>query len=188
MLSPQTFHKVVVKFGYPDIDLFASRLNAQTEVYASWKPDPNAKFIDAFSIDWSGHYFYAFPPFCLISRCVQKIIRENATGILIMPFWATQAYFPVVLELLIDIPYVLKASAQNLTHPTRSGPHPLHNKLQLLVCKLSGVHSRNQAFRQKLQTLSCAPGEKVRTSSIRSTLGNGYNFVVKNQLIPYNLL
>ena len=30
-------------------------------------------------------FFYAFPPFCLISRRVQKIIQDQATGILIIP-------------------------------------------------------------------------------------------------------
>jgi len=36
----------------PDcIDLFASTLNAKLEVYCAWKPDPEAKFIDAFMLD-----------------------------------------------------------------------------------------------------------------------------------------
>lgn len=185
MLSPQAFQKVVHELGSPDIDLFASRLNAQTEIYASWKPDPKAKFIDAFTLNWSDYYFYAFPPFCLVSRCVQKIIRENATGILIIPNWTTQAYFPVVLELLIDMPRVLKASVHNLIHPTMVGPHPMHSHLDLLVCKLSGDRSKSQTFRQKLLTLSCAPGGRVPINNTRSTLKSGLSFVVKNQLIPY---
>lgn len=185
MLSPQAFQKVVKELGSPDIDLFASRLNAQTEVYVSWKPDPKAKFTDAFSLNWSGYYFYAFPPFCLISRCVQKIIRESATGILIIPSWTTQAYFSVVLELLIDMPRILKASARNLVHPSIVGPHPMHNQLDLLVCKLSGDRSKSLAFREKLLRSSCVPGERTPTNSTRSTLKNGLSFVVKNQLIPY---
>ena len=34
-------------FGKPDIDLFATRLNAQVETYVSWRPQPMAKFVDA---------------------------------------------------------------------------------------------------------------------------------------------
>ncbi|XP_068713259.1 uncharacterized protein [Montipora foliosa] len=49
----------------PSVDLFASRLNHKLETYVSWKPDPFATFIDAFTIDWGPHSFYAFPPFCL---------------------------------------------------------------------------------------------------------------------------
>ena len=84
--------RIVALFGQPDIDLFASTLNAQMETCVSWKPHPMAKFVDAFTVDWSQFFFYAFPPFCLISRCVQKIIQDRATGILITPKWATQPY------------------------------------------------------------------------------------------------
>ena len=76
MLSANTFQKIITVYGQPDIDLFASRLNAQLEDYISWKPDPRARFIDAFTIDWSCFFFYAFPPFCMVSRCVQKIIQD----------------------------------------------------------------------------------------------------------------
>ena len=61
-----------ILFGKPDIDLFASRLNIQVEDYVSWKPHPMAKFVAAFTIDLSKFFFSAYPPFCLVSRCVQK--------------------------------------------------------------------------------------------------------------------
>ena len=56
-----------------DIDLFASRLNAQLPNYNYWPPDPGSSAVNAFSIPWQSHMFYAFPPFSLIPRCVQKI-------------------------------------------------------------------------------------------------------------------
>ena len=93
MLSASTFQKIITVYGQPDIDLFVSRLNAQLEDYISWKPDPRARFIDAFTIDWSCFFFYAFPPFCMVSRCVQKIIQDQATGILVVPLWTTQPFF-----------------------------------------------------------------------------------------------
>ena len=65
-LSAHVFKRIVALFGQPDIDLFASRLNAQVETYVSWKPHPMAKFGDAFSVDWSQFFFYAFPPFCTV--------------------------------------------------------------------------------------------------------------------------
>ena len=72
MLSARVFKRIVALFGQPDIDPFASRLNAQVETYVSWKPPPMAKFVDAFTVDWSQFFFYAFPPFYLVSRCVKK--------------------------------------------------------------------------------------------------------------------
>ena len=69
------------------------------QAYAAWKPDQNASFIDGIArlredlendlgqvyVDWSTFFFYAFPPFCLLSKCIQKIQQECTTGILIIP-------------------------------------------------------------------------------------------------------
>ena len=93
MLSRQVFTKISDIFGQPDIDLFASRLNTQLADYVSWKPDPQAKFVDAFTVVWANMFFYAFPPFCLLPRCLQKITQEQATGILVIPLWTTQPVF-----------------------------------------------------------------------------------------------
>ena len=92
MFSKQVFQKILSHFDDLQIDLFASRLNAQLQNYVSWKPDSMAKHIDAFCVNWSQYVFYAFPPFCLISRCVQKIVQEQATGVLVIPMWPSQAY------------------------------------------------------------------------------------------------
>ena len=75
MLSASVFESIVSLFGKPDIDLFASRLNAQVEDYVSWRPHPMAKFADAFSIEWSEFFFYAFPPFL---SCFQVCAKDNA--------------------------------------------------------------------------------------------------------------
>ena len=77
-LNDKLFKKVVKVFGEPEIDLFATRLNNKVDKYVSWKPDPTAFAIDAFSLEWSNMYFYAFPPFSCISRVIQKILDEGA--------------------------------------------------------------------------------------------------------------
>ena len=148
-----------------------------------WQPDPKAKYIDAFSIVWSG-FFYAFPPFCLASRCVQKIIQGKATGILVIPLWPTQPFFSVVLSLLMEVPRMLKVTRHNLVHPTLAGPHPLQDQLKLLVCKLSGDPWRTQTFPHTLLTSSCIPGDTVLANSMITTSQNGCSFVVKGRVIP----
>ena len=50
MLSPSVFQNIVHLWGTPDIDLFASRLNKQLPIYASWRPEPNSTYIDTMSI------------------------------------------------------------------------------------------------------------------------------------------
>ena len=158
-------------------------LNAQVETYVSWRPQPMAKFVDAFSIEWSQFFFYAFPPFCLIPRCVQKIIHDQASRILVIPRWTTQPFFTAVLILLTDMPLILKPSAQNLVHPTLSSPHPLNQRLDLLVCKLSGNPYNTQGFHQTLLKSSCSPGGTVHAVSTKYISTTGYSFVVKGHMI-----
>ena len=66
--NPALFHKIVEKFGKPDIDLFATRINKQLDRYASWHPEPEAMAINAFSLTWNNNYFYMFPRFNLVGR------------------------------------------------------------------------------------------------------------------------
>lgn len=55
-LHNDTFDALCEQWGRPDIDLFASRLNFKLERYVSWKPDPYALYIDAFTVDWTPTY------------------------------------------------------------------------------------------------------------------------------------
>ena len=52
MLNKSVFLELTKSFVIPDIDLFASRLNKLVDKFVSWKPDPHAVFIDAFSRSW----------------------------------------------------------------------------------------------------------------------------------------
>ena len=58
------FEKICKKFGNPDIDLFATRLNTQVKNFCSWEADPDCQFVNAFTIDWKQFTLpYLFPPF-----------------------------------------------------------------------------------------------------------------------------
>ena len=135
MLNRDIFSEIVQRFGKPDIDLFASRINTQLPVYVSWKPDPSAWAIDAFSLDWGNLNFYAFPPFNLISKCLQKIRSDRAQGLLVVPNWPTQPWFPILHDLLLEEPFVLPNIEFLLTQPVSGTAHPL-TKPNLLCCRL----------------------------------------------------
>ena len=123
----------------PEIDLFASRINHQFLKYVSYRPDPKAIDIDAFSITWSSLKCYAFPPFSVIGRMLSKISKDKATGICVLPEWPTQSWYPQALSMLTQEPVYLKASKNLLHLPSHPQEiHPLHQKLTLMVCHLSG--------------------------------------------------
>ena len=106
-LPRHLFIKICEIWGFPQIDLFASRLNAQLPNYISWSPDPYCVQVDAFTVSWADQFLYAFPPFILLSRTLKKIIVNEAELLLIVPCWPNQPWFPRALELLTDFPRIL---------------------------------------------------------------------------------
>lgn len=148
-LGSKEFTKIVCSFNVPDIDLFATRVNAKCPVYISWKKDPFAHNIDAFTIDWSRFYFYAFPPFALILKTLNKIISDEATGIVVVPLWTSQPWYPLFMSLCIREIIIFPPSMHLLLSPFRS-IHPLHRHLSLAACVLSGKASEGKRYRNRL--------------------------------------
>lgn len=188
-LKSSIFQQIVGKWGKPQVDLFASRLNFQIEKFCAWKPDPLASFIDALSLNWRYFDFaYIFPPFSLLSSCVQKIRMEGTKAILIAPLWPTQPWFSRLMELLIDRPVIIPKIKNLLKIPYKSTEHPLQERLVLIACLVSGNYTENEAFRQKQWKLSCHPGKLELKNNIRRSQKDGFNTVVKNRLIHFSLL
>lgn len=134
-LSSEMFQKVTKIFGKPNIDLFASRANAKCEKYVSWKQDPDSFSVDAFTLNWTPYFFYAFPPFTLIPKCLQKIKADKAEGILVFPNWPSQPWFPFLRELCISEILYFEANEHlvNFFYRRRQ-----QFKLTLGVARLSG--------------------------------------------------
>ena len=84
-LNPYMFEQICEIFGKPEIDLFATRLNAKCESYVPFKPDPNAFAVDAFTQNWNDIKSYALPPFSSIGGILAKIKRDEASIIVVVP-------------------------------------------------------------------------------------------------------
>jgi len=70
MLNRKSFLQLCNVFGSPEIDLFASMHTKQCVRFVSWMPDPEAEWTDAFTRRWV-EFFYAFPPFFLITKSLK---------------------------------------------------------------------------------------------------------------------
>lgn len=150
MLNKEKFQETCKQLDYtPTVDLFASRLNNQTKEFVSYRPDPECVAVNAFTLDWSSLKFYAFPPFNCISRVLNKIIRENAVGLIVVPDWPTQPWYPLLKKLIIK-KHLLFSSPTLLQQPNYPMmKHPLHKKLKLMVCLVSGNHSVARSAHQR---------------------------------------
>ena len=109
-LNNQIFVQITAQWDIPEIDLLATRLNTQVPRFVSWKSDPASCFVDALD-SW---YLNAFPPFCQIHRFLQKMLEEQVPrGIMIVPLWPTQLWWPQLLRMIIAIPLFWKISPRS---------------------------------------------------------------------------
>uniref|UniRef100_A0A1Y1ME70 Reverse transcriptase domain-containing protein n=1 Tax=Photinus pyralis TaxID=7054 RepID=A0A1Y1ME70_PHOPY len=140
-LNDNVFLTIVNQFGKPEIDLFASRDNHKCSRYISWFRDPGSEAVDAFTMNWTDLFFYAFPPFALILKVLQKIITDKAEGILIVPFWQSQPWYPLFTRLVVNEPLFFYPSSNLLFSPYSKAKHPLERSLTLVAARLSGKRS-----------------------------------------------
>lgn len=135
-LEQSFFNEISSVFGQFDIDLFASSINKKCPLFVSWFPNPLAFAIDAFSLNWGKFYFYAFPPFILILKTLRKIISDRAEGVLVVPWWPAQSWFPLFNQLVITRPIRFEPNINMLSSPFRDF-HPNWTRISLVAARLS---------------------------------------------------
>ncbi|XP_072400418.1 uncharacterized protein [Diabrotica undecimpunctata] len=136
-LNQAAYNQIVETFGKPQIDLFASISNTKCPKYVSWKKDPDSFAIDAFTLNWNNYKFYAFPPFSLVMRVLNKIILDKAEGIVVVPLWEAQCWYPVFLKLLKFRPILFKPKRDLMLSPFNCS-HPIWSKITLVAGIVSG--------------------------------------------------
>jgi hypothetical protein len=139
MLGKAYFNHICMKFGNPEIDLFASYKSAQCKKYISFLPDPGSCWVDAFTYSWSDNFFYAFPPFNMIQRVLNKIVNDNGKGIVVVPDWPSQSWYPTYKSLLTCQCMYLKPDPTLIMCPYVNRTHQL-STITLMVGVLSKIH------------------------------------------------
>ncbi|CAJ0928014.1 unnamed protein product [Ranitomeya imitator] len=118
------------RWGTPDVDLTASRVNRKVPQFVSRSRDPLAVGVDALAIPWSQFELpYLFPPLPLLPKLLKKIKAEGVPVILIAPDWPRRAWFAELVNLLADAPWRLPDRPDLLSQ----GPicHPNSRSLSL---------------------------------------------------------
>ena len=121
MLHRDIVQGVFATWETPNVDLFATRFNAQCPAFVSPAPDPTAMDVDALSISWEGLSAYAFPPQQILTKVLAKVRETKCLSlILIAPKWPKQLWFPLLLQLADPNPIKLPVWEKMLSQP-RSG-------------------------------------------------------------------
>ena len=80
-----------------------------------------------------------FPPIAIISRVLSKISQDEAEGIILVPYWSNQVWYPVMLKMLISTPILLNSRKSLLQLPQSSDQnHPVWRKMDIIVTHLLG--------------------------------------------------
>lgn len=186
-LHPDAFALIQDHFRPSRVDLFASRINAQLDHYVSWRPEPSSVATDAFTFDWSTVDGYAFPPFALIARCLQRVRRQRVqTLVLVTPLWRGAPWYPQVLEAAVAPPLLLPRWVDLLTGPGGE-LHPLVEEHQLILVAwlVSGHHSRVKDFQVTCRPSSLDHGGQ-RQRATTTALGRfGLAGVINGRSIPF---
>lgn len=127
-LDRQTFLWILQQANHLQVDLFATRENAQLQDFVSPFPDPLAVGVDAFSLNWDAWVsIYLFPPVKILHRVVPLLSRYRGSGILVAPMYSPSSWFPALMERCPDpIPLpesliLTQRSSQGLvSHPNPS--------------------------------------------------------------------
>ena len=182
------FNQITNMTFVPDIDLFASRLNAKTDCFVSWHPEPGAMAVDAFSISWANLKCYAFPPFSLLTQVLAKIRNDKALVLLIAPVWTAQNWYPLLLQLAVEQPILLPRKDNLLTLPHNQELHPLKDSLRLAAWILSGDRLQTEAFLMMQSQSSVHPGPLGLINSTTQPGRNGVAGASKGKLIYFRHL
>ena len=188
-LKKSAFNQLQRLPGPWTMDMFADRLNHQLEKYMSWKNDPNATQTDAFQTHWGALQGYAFPPFCLIDRCLAKVQRDQATVMIIAPTWQNQTWYPTLLAMAIQNPILLPHQTDLLTNG-RGQNHPLieGRNLSLAEWTVSGKNSLKRDFQRNLPLPFYRAGNQGRNPLTIPPGTNGLAGAIAGRLIHFDPL
>ena len=128
-LSQQVFDQILHRWP-ATVDLFATSLSYRLPVYYAPLQDPQSAGTDALLQSWDHQQLYAFPPFPLVRKVLNKLRASRGVELtLIAPFWPQKEWFPDLLESLVEPPFRLPERRDLLRQPHF---HRFHLGLQSL--------------------------------------------------------
>ncbi len=169
----------------PDIDLFASRVNAYLGLYLG---NLTLCIFNVFSVSWEKFIPYIFPPFSLLGKVLTKIQQNKVfKAIVIAPCWATCPWYPTLLSMFILTPILLPRQ-QDLLTINDTQLHPLRTTLVLAAWPVSGVNFQVLDFLRGQPSLSSTHGDPAQINSTHRPGRYSLAGVVQGHLIHFRHL
>jgi hypothetical protein len=141
-LLPAVAKHVQARFGPCTLDAFACRATALLPRYCSAGPDPGCLQRDAFTMLWTHEHVWLNPPWELLQKVIYKLRTDKARGILIVPFWPAQPWWPSLLQIAEE--FVALPRPSFCVRPAHNGVvEPLlHSSLRLFAVQVDGARAQ----------------------------------------------
>mgnify|MGYP006140333087 FL=1 len=81
------------------LDPFATAATAMAPAWCGLLDEEHSTAVDGFSVSWTGHNLFLNPPWREMGRVIHKICEDRASGVLILPRWPSQPWWPLALRL-----------------------------------------------------------------------------------------
>jgi hypothetical protein len=166
----------------------------------SWSFDPQASFVDAFTIPWASFSPYIFPPFSLLGKIIMKLINDMVErAILVVPFFIlflSGWYCPecgsvtrsVCLGSLTGKEIKIEIRDENQLCAGQKGTTKIALSTMSFINLVSGNPSLVEDFHQNLQTSSSLLGDRLQLNNTNILGENMYFGVIKGAQIPFDRL
>lgn len=141
-LHPALASRLQALFGSCTLDAFACRATALLPRYCSARPDPGCLQRDAFTMSWTHEHVWLNPPWELLQKVIYKLRADRACGILIVPAWPAQQWWPSLLDIAVE--FVALPRPLFCVRPAHNGVvEPLlHSSLRLLAVQVDGTRAQ----------------------------------------------
>jgi hypothetical protein len=148
-MCPQVLSRVWLLWGRPHLDLMATSLTTRLPIFISPYPDPLAYGVDAMSLSWTSMDAYVFPPWAMITKVLTKAANSQCLLTAVLPRWPNRAWFPQLMQLLVDNPVRLPVFPTLIRMPHNNKLHGQLHSLDLHVCRLSSNTRLIRDFRAR---------------------------------------
>jgi hypothetical protein len=118
-LLGETVELLQASLGDWQVNHFAEASNQKAPAFNSHFKSPGCQAIDAFSQDWRGWVNLLVPPIPLVGQALAHLIKCQAVGILVMPHWPGQEWWPLLMAMSVAM--VQLGTACKFTRPGPSG-------------------------------------------------------------------
>ena len=139
-LQRMLLDKVKRQVGKPvTLDAFASHQSAVCKRYASRHSELAALAFDGLGLDWREEVVWLNPPWALLPDIITKLGIEKPAGVLIVPVWQSQTWWPSLLALggtHLDLP---RPTFSVVALHTRQVEPFLHHGLRLRAIVMPGT-------------------------------------------------